>query len=126
MRLVDFRCDNCGREAEVIEAAGEEAQYDCCGTPARRLIGAPAITGTRLYGQVSLKEPMDGRRLEKHLAEKGSWIPTPHEAKEISDMTDAGIDPVQINSPPTDNVKFEKAYDTAMRMAHEQGLIKST
>lgn len=123
MKLVDFRCEACGKQWEEFEYETPASPQCGCGSRrTRRLLGAPAITGSRLYGHVGLKEPMDSRTLEKHLAEKNSWLPTPREAREISQMTEAGIDPVEIRSDPK---RFDKAYDKAVKTFKEKGLDRT-
>jgi hypothetical protein len=121
MKFVDFRCDVCNVQYELPEPSGIRIQPSHCGRLARRLIGAPHVTGTRLYSKHYAGEEATARHIDKALDKEGSWVPTPREAKEISQMTEAGIEPIKVTAKPN-REKIAKVVEKAYGKMKKEGL----
>lgn len=112
MKLVDFRCTQCDEKVELVEPSGERLEPRHCDTAMLRMIGAPHVTGTRLYSKHYVGQEANAREIEKAMKKDNSWVPTPKEAKEFSEMSDAGMEPIKVTPPSREKVQraVEKAY----------------
>lgn len=120
LRMQDYRCRVCGHTWEQIGRPGETREH--CGLAAGRIIGAPAVhykEGT--YSPAVGHAVSSSREIDRELGKQGQWVPSPREAKEISQMTEAGVTPVAIGPGP-DQEKIAKHAEKALERMHSEGL----
>jgi hypothetical protein len=112
VRLETFDCGECGQRFEKAIPRGWKSKAHHCGRPAKRVIGAPAITNTVARFSHAIGREATFREIDRKLAKDGSYIPSAKEAKEVREMTENKVLPEYFGPPPDDR-KIKKAVDQA-------------